>query len=218
LLVTTDGDEVTVHFDMHHVHLPWPDDHAGRDGRPAVLAEIEAWMHEEAVVAAILVDGKLRSSSRIHPDQIASYVEDPAGNSTLRVRSWHGRHDVEYRIRRSSILERLKIPVFDELLHPRRPRRDRRHPRRRAPSESYTAGLVADPARAAKKLGEEAVEAVIAAIQDDAGALKAEAADVLYHLLVVLHARGVPLQDVLDELERRTAQSGLAEKASRSPR
>jgi phosphoribosyl-ATP pyrophosphohydrolase len=86
------------------------------------------------------------------------------------------------------------------------------------PSESYTAGLVADPARAAKKLGEEAVEAVIAAIQNDAGALKAEAADVLYHLLVVLHARGVPLQDVLDELERRTAQSGLAEKASRSAR
>jgi phosphoribosyl-ATP pyrophosphohydrolase len=86
------------------------------------------------------------------------------------------------------------------------------------PSESYTARLVADPARAAKKLGEEAVEAVIAAVQDDAGALTAEAADVLYHLLVVLHARGVPLQDVLDELDRRTAQSGLAEKASRSER
>jgi phosphoribosyl-ATP pyrophosphohydrolase len=85
------------------------------------------------------------------------------------------------------------------------------------PSESYTAMLVADPARAAKKLGEEAVEAVIAAIQDDPAALRAEAADVLYHLLVVLHARGVPLQDVLDELQRRTAQSGLAEKASRSP-
>lgn len=84
-------------------------------------------------------------------------------------------------------------------------------------AESYTARLVADPARAAKKLGEEAVEAVIAAVQDDRTALTAEAADVLYHLLVVLHARGVPLQDVLDELGRRTAQSGLAEKASRNP-
>jgi phosphoribosyl-ATP pyrophosphohydrolase len=54
-------------------------------------------------------------------------------------------------------------------------------------------------------------------VQDDPAALTAEAADVLYHLLVVLHARGVPLQDVLDELGRRTAQSGLAEKASRAP-
>ena len=86
------------------------------------------------------------------------------------------------------------------------------------PSESYTAKLVADPTGAAKKLGEEAIEAVIAAVQDDSAALKGEAADVLYHLLVVLHARGVPVQDVLDELGRRTAQSGLAEKASRSER
>ncbi len=85
------------------------------------------------------------------------------------------------------------------------------------PAESYTATLVADPARAAKKLGEEAVEAVIAAVQDDPAALRAEAADVLYHLLVVLHARRVPLQDVLDELGRRTARSGLAEKAARRP-
>jgi phosphoribosyl-ATP pyrophosphohydrolase len=59
------------------------------------------------------------------------------------------------------------------------------------------------------------VEAVIAAVQGDRAALAAEAADVLYHLLVVLHGGGVPLQDVLDELERRTAQSGLAEKAAR---
>jgi phosphoribosyl-ATP pyrophosphohydrolase len=59
------------------------------------------------------------------------------------------------------------------------------------------------------------VEAVIAAVQGDRAALTAEAADVLYHLLVVLHGGGVPLQDVLDELERRTAQSGLAEKAAR---
>jgi phosphoribosyl-ATP pyrophosphohydrolase len=91
--------------------------------------------------------------------------------------------------------------------------------RARAPaSESYTATLVADPARAAKKLGEEAVEAAIAAALGDRAGLTAEAADVLYHLLVVLHARGVPLQDVLAELERRTARSGLAEKASRVER
>ena len=85
-------------------------------------------------------------------------------------------------------------------------------------SESYTARLLADgPGRAAKKLGEEAVEAVIAAIERDRAGLTAEAADVLYHLLVVLHGAGVPLADVMAELERRTAQSGLAEKASRSP-
>ena len=85
-----------------------------------------------------------------------------------------------------------------------------------SPRESYTAKLVAGgPARAAKKLGEEAVEAAIAAVQGDRDALVAEAADVLYHLLVVLQAGGVPLQDVMAELERRTVQSGLAEKAAR---
>jgi phosphoribosyl-ATP pyrophosphohydrolase len=85
-----------------------------------------------------------------------------------------------------------------------------------APAESYTAKLLRDgPERAAKKLGEEAIEAVIAAVQKDRAGLTAEAADVLYHLLVVLHGSDVPLDDVLAELERRTAQSGLAEKASR---
>jgi phosphoribosyl-ATP pyrophosphohydrolase len=85
-----------------------------------------------------------------------------------------------------------------------------------SPQKSYTAKLIADgPARTAKKLGEEAVEAVIAAVQGDRAALVAEAADVLYHLLVVLQAGGVPLQDVMAELERRTAQSGLAERAAR---
>ena len=85
------------------------------------------------------------------------------------------------------------------------------------PSESYTAKLLAEgPARAAKKLGEEAVEAAIAAVQGDRAGLTAEAADVLYHLLVVLHGAGIPLDDVMSELERRTAQSGLAEKAARS--
>jgi phosphoribosyl-ATP pyrophosphohydrolase len=86
-----------------------------------------------------------------------------------------------------------------------------------SPTESYTAKLVAEgPARAGKKLGEEAVEAVIAAVQGDRAALTAEAADVLYHLLVVLQGAGVPLDDVMAELDRRTGQSGLAEKASRS--
>jgi phosphoribosyl-ATP pyrophosphohydrolase len=85
-----------------------------------------------------------------------------------------------------------------------------------SPEESHTAKLLAGgPARAAKKLGEEAVEAVIAAIQGDRAALVAESADVIYHLMVVLCGAGVPLQDVLNELERRTAQSGLAEKAAR---
>jgi phosphoribosyl-ATP pyrophosphohydrolase len=85
-----------------------------------------------------------------------------------------------------------------------------------SPAESYTAKLLTDgPARAAKKLGEEAVEAVIAAVRGDRADLTAEAADVLYHLLVVLHGAGIPLDDVMQELERRTAQSGLAEKAAR---
>ncbi len=87
-----------------------------------------------------------------------------------------------------------------------------------APEESYTAKLVAGgPARPAKKLGEEAVEAAIAAVQGDRAGLTAEAADVLYHLLVVLRAAEVPLEAVMAELERRTAQSGIAEKAARRP-
>lgn len=86
------------------------------------------------------------------------------------------------------------------------------------PAASYTAKLLAEgPAKASKKLGEEAVEAVIAAVQGDREGLKNEAADVLYHLLVVLRAGGVGLDAVMAELERRTAQSGLAEKASRRP-
>ena len=85
-----------------------------------------------------------------------------------------------------------------------------------SPDSSYTAKLLAGgPMQSAKKLGEEAVEAAIAAVQGDRAALTAEAADVLYHLLVVLQGAGIPLQDVFAELERRTAQSGLAEKAAR---
>jgi len=85
-----------------------------------------------------------------------------------------------------------------------------------SPNASWTAKLLAKgPARVAKKLGEEAIEAVIAAVENDKGALIGESADLLYHLLVLLRARGVLVQDVLDELERRSAQSGLAEKAAR---
>ncbi len=84
-------------------------------------------------------------------------------------------------------------------------------------AESYTAKLLAaGPTRSGKKLGEEAVEAVIAAVSGDRAGLIAEAADVLYHLLVVLHGAGIDLDEVMDELARRTGQSGLAEKASRA--
>jgi phosphoribosyl-ATP pyrophosphohydrolase len=85
-----------------------------------------------------------------------------------------------------------------------------------SPEDSWTAKLLAKgPARAAKKLGEEAVETVIAAVENDKPALIGESADLLYHLLVVLRARNVSLQEVLDELQRRSAKSGLAEKAER---
>lgn len=87
-----------------------------------------------------------------------------------------------------------------------------------SPETSYTAKLLAGgPARPAKKLGEEAVEAAIAAVQGDRASLIGEAADVLYHLMVVLRGGGVTLHEVMAELERRTVQSGIAEKASRSP-
>ena len=82
---------------------------------------------------------------------------------------------------------------------------------------SYTATLVAaGPARIAKKLGEEGVEGALACAAGDAAGMTAEAADILYHLLVALHATGVPLADVMAELDRRTAQGGLAEKAARA--
>jgi phosphoribosyl-ATP pyrophosphohydrolase len=81
---------------------------------------------------------------------------------------------------------------------------------------SYTRKLLdRGVAQCAKKFGEEAVEAVIAAISEDKPRLVGEAADVLYHLLVVLHARGISLDEVEAELGARTRQSGLDEKASR---
>jgi len=81
---------------------------------------------------------------------------------------------------------------------------------------SYTRSLLEKGvARCAKKFGEEATEAVIAAVAEDDRAMVGEAADVLYHLLVVLQSRKIPLAAVMAELESRTVQSGHAEKASR---
>ena len=85
------------------------------------------------------------------------------------------------------------------------------------PASSYTAALLAKgPHKVAEKFGEEAVELVIAAVAQDTAAVTTEAADVLYHLLVLLAAREVPLDAVLAELERREGTSGHEEKAARS--
>lgn len=82
---------------------------------------------------------------------------------------------------------------------------------------SYTRQLLdAGVPRCAKKLGEEAFEVVIASLNEDDAALKGEAADLIYHLLVLLEARGIAIDDVLATLEGRMGTSGIAEKASRS--
>ncbi|WP_417808856.1 phosphoribosyl-ATP diphosphatase [Thioclava sp.] len=84
------------------------------------------------------------------------------------------------------------------------------------PDSSWTAKLLAKgPEKAAEKFGEEAVEAIIAAVKNDRENLVYESADVLYHLLVMLAARDVTLSEVLAELERRQGTSGIAEKAAR---
>jgi len=81
---------------------------------------------------------------------------------------------------------------------------------------SWSARLIADPALAAKKLGEEAIELALAAVQADRIAIVGEGADVVYHFLALLAATGVSLDEVAEELARREARSGVAEKASRS--
>ena len=84
-------------------------------------------------------------------------------------------------------------------------------------TRSYTRQLLdGGPPRCARKLGEEALETVIAGISQDDRALVSESADLIYHLLVLLEARGVSWESVLSELERRMGTSGLVEKASRS--
>ena len=85
------------------------------------------------------------------------------------------------------------------------------------PASSWTAKLLSQgPEKAAEKFGEEAVEAVIEAVRGDRQRLTAEAADVLYHLLVMLAARDIVFSDVLAELERREGVSGIDEKAART--
>lgn len=84
------------------------------------------------------------------------------------------------------------------------------------PSQSWTAKLLATgPEKCAEKFGEEAVEAIIEAVKGDRARLTSEAADVLFHLLVMLQSRDVALADVMAELSDRQARSGLSEKASR---
>jgi phosphoribosyl-ATP pyrophosphohydrolase len=87
-----------------------------------------------------------------------------------------------------------------------------------SPETSHTAKLLSGGvARTAKKFGEEAIEAALAAVAEDRARLVSETADVLYHLLVMLQARGVTLDQVMAELEGRRSQSGIAEKAKRQP-
>ncbi|ARC89318.1 phosphoribosyl-ATP diphosphatase [Rhodovulum sp. MB263] len=84
------------------------------------------------------------------------------------------------------------------------------------PDTSWTAKLFSKgPEKCAEKFGEEAVEAIIEAVKGDRVRLTAEAADVVYHLLVMLAARDVSLADVAAELARREGVSGIAEKAAR---
>lgn len=83
-------------------------------------------------------------------------------------------------------------------------------------TDSWTAKLLSKgPEKCAEKFGEEAIEAIIEAVKDDKAALTSEAADVLYHLMVMLASRDVALTDVEAELSRRQGQSGIAEKAAR---
>ena len=85
------------------------------------------------------------------------------------------------------------------------------------PESSWTAKLLAKgPEKCAEKFGEESIEAIIEAVKGDRAKLTAEAADVIYHLLVMLASRDVTLDDVLGELERREGTSGITEKAARS--
>ena len=86
------------------------------------------------------------------------------------------------------------------------------------PESSWTAKLLAKgPEKCAEKFGEEAIEAVIEAVKGDKTRLTSEAADVLYHLLVMCAARGVTLAEIEEELVRREGTSGLSEKAARQP-
>jgi len=80
---------------------------------------------------------------------------------------------------------------------------------------SWSARLISEPALAAKKLGEEAVELALAAVQSDRAGIIHEGADVIYHFLALLAATGVSPDEVAEELTRRESRSGVAEKAGR---
>ena len=85
------------------------------------------------------------------------------------------------------------------------------------PSESWTAKLLSQgPEKCAEKFGEEAIEAIIEAVKGDDKALISEAADVIFHYLVMLKSRDINLDDVMKELKSRTNKSGLREKEDRS--
>ena len=85
------------------------------------------------------------------------------------------------------------------------------------PSESWTAKLLSQgPEKCAEKFGEEAVEAIIEAVKGDNKALISEAADVIFHYLIMLKSRNINFKDVMKELENRTNKSGLREKEDRS--
>jgi phosphoribosyl-ATP pyrophosphohydrolase len=83
------------------------------------------------------------------------------------------------------------------------------------PASSWSARLIAEPALAAKKLAEEAVETALAAVQGDRAAVAAESADLVYHWLALLAATGVTLEDVAAVLCAREGRSGIADKAAR---
>ena len=84
------------------------------------------------------------------------------------------------------------------------------------PSESWTAKLLAQgPEKCAEKFGEEALEAIIEAVKGDDRALIAEAADVIFHYLVMLKSRNINFDDVMKELKSRSNKSGLEEKEDR---
>jgi phosphoribosyl-ATP pyrophosphohydrolase len=105
-----------------------------------------------------------------------------------------------------------KLDVLAELADTVRARRSA------SPDISYTAKLLSQGIeKCAKKLGEEAVEAALAAVKGDREHLRLEAADLLYHLVVLLEASSLPLADVMRELEKRVGVGGLNEKAERKP-
>ena len=85
------------------------------------------------------------------------------------------------------------------------------------PSESWTAKLLSQgPEKCAEKFGEEAIEAIIEAVKGDNKALISEAADVIFHYLIMLKSRNINFEDVMKELKNRTNKSGLREKEHRS--